>query len=152
MSCVGTVQTTPPTLEIKSLIKSVGGGCTVGAPRRDRPRRWQWLLKFGRHEDSHDVEIINYGVRPYEVDIRGECQTPYIRYRETDGLSPVWEQSLFVQASPGSRGPTELVASQPLTSLCAARAQIILTRLRWAVSKSPCTSGEEFFSLQANTL
>lgn len=139
MSCTGKTQRTPSTLEIKVLIESQAGECQVDA----------------QLPASHDIEITNWGGRPYSVDIHGECQTPCVGYRGTDGNpQPKWDQrSLLVQARPGSgRAPSRATASQPLISRGTARAQSIRTDLSWVVPGWPDSSRTESLGVQVDTL
>lgn len=164
MSCLGTIQNTPPTLEIKSFIKCAAGKCTVRSLGGDRPRRWQRRVK-STVLDSHEVEIINYGGRSYEVDIHGECRSQYVQYynrpRERRGPvpQPIWYQSVPVPARPGRRERFrkrkqggKIVQSQNLMSLGPAQSETILTKIGWVVPQWPCTRGTDFLNFQVDTL
>jgi hypothetical protein len=139
MNCNDKARSTPSTLEIRNLVTSEAGRCMVrsGCPA------------------SHDIVIRNWGGIPYSVDVHGECQTPCVRYRETDGFPrKYWDPStLLVQSYPGSGAPPErVVASKPLMSCCAARAQNIRADLCWDVPGWPCASGKESLVAQVDTL
>jgi len=122
MSCNDIARTTLRTLEIRSLVKTKAGGCKVNA----------------QVSASHDIEIKNVGGRSYSVDIHGECETPCVRYRGTDGLpQKSWDRTVLVQSYPGAGAPpVRVVASKPLMSLCAARAESIRTDLCWVWAMS----------------
>jgi hypothetical protein len=138
MNCASRAQQTPPTLIIESFVQSRAGMCKVDAEL----------------SASHDIEITNWGGRSYIVDIHGECQTPYVRYRGTNGPEQTWDQDLlFVQSCPGSgRKPSRAVARQALMSLGAGRAQSLKTDLRWVVPGWPASSRTESLGAQVDTL
>lgn len=138
MSCTGKARRTPRTLIIESLVQSRAGRCMIDA----------------QLSASHDIKITNWGGRPYSVDIHSECQTSSIRYRGTGGPQRIWDQnSLVVQSSPGSGGPPErTAASQPLTSLGAARAESIKIDLSWVIPGWPGSSRTESLGAQVDTL
>jgi hypothetical protein len=139
MNCNDTARTTPRTLEIVSLVASEAGRCIVHS---ELPA-------------SHEIVIRNWGGIPYRVDIHGKCQTPCVRYRGTDGLlQKSWVQnSLVVQSYPGAgEPPVRVVASQPLTSRCAARAESIMTTVTWVVQGLLNSGGRDSLGAQVNTL
>lgn len=139
MSCNDKARTTSRELTIVSRVRSRAGRCKVDS----------------QGSASHDIEIENVSGISYSVDIRGQCQTPCVRYRGTDGLPETsWVQNaLLVQSRPGSGAPSvRVVASKPLMSLYTARAQSIRTDLCWCVPAWLPSVRRESLGMQVDTL
>jgi hypothetical protein len=110
----------PAGLVVETAIISSSGPCRVDSKK----------------SASHVIEVHNRTPILYAIMIKGECETPYIRYGNGDDMANSWESHVLVPPRPATGGSSQVVLYSDLTCTSAGMSEMIRT----SVSISPADS------------